>query len=197
MRKTSYHRRPRNTEARLRAQIRQQNRTIAMLREEIGSMLDLVPMVNVTEGVPDGVVQMVLGGSFVPHIAQLLATCLVAFKGTNLVEWEVVDPHGRGDFILTIQRREGLTSMQIRAQTEERLTEIQTRWYELLVDIGPALDAYEAQVGTLEHLLDTLHAAIRTATQPIGSPAQRILADITDLVRKEDHERFAPHQLAA
>jgi len=159
--------------------------------------LGRVPMADITEGIPDGVVRLVLRGQFVPYIAQLLATTLVAEGAVNLVEWDVQDPHGRGDFLLTIARKDGLSAMELKRQAEERLTEIRTRWYELLASIGPALSAYEADAGTLEHLLDTLHTALREATQPIGSEAQRILADLITLLRKDDFEETEPHLLVA
>ena len=190
-------RRPRDETDRLRRRVRKLSHDRKLLCEEMGSLLDLVPLSNIVEGLPEGTLRMVLQGEFVPHIAQLLATCMVAFKGTNLVEWQVVDAHGRGDFLLTLQRAEGKSPMQIKREAEEQLTEIQTRWYELLGAIGPTLLAYEAHERTLEQLLDTLHAAIRTAVMPIGSPFQRMMADITNLVRKEDYDEVPPHLLAA
>ena len=190
-------RRPRDETDRLRRRVRKLSHDRKLLREEMGSLLDLVPLSNVVEDIPEGTLRMLLQGEFVPHIAQLLATCMVAFKGTNLVEWSVRDAHGRGDFLLTLQRAAGKSPMQLKREAEERLTEIQMRWYELLGAIGPTLLAYEAHERTLEQLLDTLHAAIRTAVMPIGSPFQRMMADITNLVRKEDFEEVPPHLLAA
>ena len=111
-------RRPRNEVARLKRSIRRLAHDRRVLREDLGALLDLVPMVNLAEGIPDAAVKLVLRGQFLPHIAQLLTTTLLAFKGTNLVEWDVTDPHGRGAFLLTIQRNDGMSAMQLKRQVQ-------------------------------------------------------------------------------
>jgi len=69
---------PLRTIQRQRITIAEQAATIKMLQEEFGSLLDLSPLVNFTEGADTETIKWVMGGSFLPHIAALMASTLLA-----------------------------------------------------------------------------------------------------------------------
>jgi len=173
------------TERRLRAQITEQTTTIKLLRDEFGSLLDLVPLVNLTEGIDHETIRWLMQGQFLPHIAQLMTTTLEAFGAYNACEWTLNgDP--RGQFLLTIQRKEGKSTMELRAEAEDQTQLLRTRLVELIRELREAFDAYMDSTGTLEGLLDVIHRGVRAAEAPLGIAIADINAAAWNRLRRED-----------
>ena len=153
--------------SRLRAKNKEQADTIKMLQEEFGSLLDLVPLVDLADGADDETIRWMMGGTFLPHLAQLMASTLLAFDAANVCEWTLAgDP--RGEFVLTIQRKGGKTPAALRGEALDKARVMQTRLVELIRVIGAAFDAYMDTTGTLVQLLDVIHREMQTAQAPLG-----------------------------
>jgi hypothetical protein len=158
---------PLRTIQRQRVKIAEQAATIKMLQDEFGSLLDLVPLVDFTEGADQETLKWVMGGLFLPHIAQLMASTLLAFDATNVCEWHLLgDP--RGEFVLHLQRKEGLTPAELRAEALDKARKMETRLLELIREIRTAFDAYMDTTGTLEQLLDVIFRGMQAAEAPLG-----------------------------
>jgi hypothetical protein len=157
---------PLRTIQRQRITIAEQAATIKMLQEEFGSLLDLSPLVDFTEGADTETIKWVMGGSFLPHIAALMASTLLAFDAHNVCEWHLIgDP--RGEFVLTIQRKAGKTPAELRAEALDKAQRLETRMVALLWEIGTAYDAYADGTGTLEQLLDAIDREMQAAKAPL------------------------------
>jgi hypothetical protein len=158
---------PKRTIERQRIKLAEQVATIKMLQDEFGSLLDLVPLVDFTEGADNEMIKWVMGGSFLPHIAQLMASTLIAFEAKNGCEWHLLgDP--RGDFVLFLQRKEGKTQSEMRDEARDKARIYQTRLVELIREIRTAFDAYMDTTGSLERLLDVIYRGMQAAEQPLG-----------------------------
>lgn len=179
---------------RLRAKNAELTKIVELLREEFGSLLDLVPLVNIAEGIDHETVRWLMQGQFLPHIAQLMATTLLAFGAANVCEWALEgDP--RGQFLLTIQRKAGKSALELRAEAEERATVAEARLHDLVTTVRPALHAYAEQTGTLEQLLDALQRGLRAAEAPPGTSQADIIAAVLTRLRKDNRTAIAPELL--
>jgi hypothetical protein len=123
-------RKPQRTIERLRIQLAEQAATIKLLQDEFGSLLDLVPLVDFTEGADQEMIRWVMNGTFLPHIAMLMASTLVAFEAPNGCEWHLLgDP--RGEFVLYLQRKAGATVGEQRDAARDKARLIETRLADL------------------------------------------------------------------
>lgn len=187
-------RHPQRTVSRLRAKNVELTKTVELLREEFGSLLDLVPLVNITEGIDHETIRWLMQGQFLPHIAQLMATTLLAFGAANVCEWTLEgDP--RGQFLLTIQRKAGKSALELRTEAEDRATLAEVRLHDLATTVRPALDAYEEQSGTLEQLLDVLQRGLRAAEAPPGTSQADSIAAVLMRLRRENQTAITPELL--
>src|SRR5215211_2787064 len=144
-------RHPQRAVHRLRAKNAELTKTVELLRAEFGSLLDLVPLANIADGIDHETMRWLMQGQFLPHIAQLMATTLLAFGAANVCEWTLEgDP--RGQFLLTIQRKAGKSALELCAEAEDQATVASARLNELLTTIRHPLDAYLSMTGTLEQL---------------------------------------------
>jgi len=160
-------RKPQRTIERLRIQLAEQAATIKLLQDEFGSLLDLVPLVDFTEGADQEMIRWVMNGTFLPHIAMLMASTLVAFEAPNGCEWHLLgDP--RGEFVLYLQRKAGATVGEQRDAARDKARLIETRLADLIRDLRGAFDAYMDATGTLSQLLDVIFRGMQAAEQPLG-----------------------------
>jgi hypothetical protein len=175
---------PLRTIQRQRITIAEQAATIKMLQEEFGSLLDLSPLVDFTEGADAETIKWVMGGSFLPHIAALMASTLLAFDAHNVCEWHLMgDP--RGEFVLTIQRKAGKTAAELRAEALDKAQRLETRMVALLWEIGTAYDAYADGTGTLEQLLDAIDREMQAAKAPLRIAIADINAAVWNRLRQD------------
>jgi hypothetical protein len=187
-------RHPQRAVTRLHAKNAELTKTIELLREEFGSLLDLVPLANIADGIDHETMRWLMQGQFLPHIAQLMATTLLAFGAANVCEWTLEgDP--RGQFLLTIQRKAGKSALELRAEAEDRATVAEARLHDLATTVRPALDAYAEQTGTLEQLLDALQRGLRAAEAPPGMSQADIIAAVLMRLRKDNRTTIAPELL--
>ncbi len=160
-------RKPQRTIERQRIKLAEQAKTIKLLQDEFGSLLDLSPLVDFTEGADQEMIKWVMNGSFLPHIAQLMASTLIAFEARNGCEWHLLGD-SRGDFVLHLQRKEGKTPSELRDAARDKARLFETRLVELIREIRVAFDAYMDMTGTLEQLLDVIHRGMQAAERPLG-----------------------------
>jgi len=187
-------RHPQRAVHRLRAKNAELTKTVELLRAEFGSLLDLVPLVNIAEGIDHETMRWLMQGQFLPHIAQLMATTLLAFGAANVCEWTLEgDP--RGQFLLTIQRKAGKSALELRAEAEDRATVAEARLHDLATTVRLALDAYAEQTGTLEQLLDALQRGLRAAEAPPGMSQADITAAVLMRLRKDNRTAITPELL--
>jgi len=92
----------------------------------------------------------------------------------------------RGQFLLTIQRKEGKSAIELRAEAEDQATAASARLNELLTTIRHPLDAYLSMTGTLELLLDAISRGMDAARAQPGMAAADIIAAIQNRLRRED-----------
>ena len=182
-------RKPQRTIERLRIQLAEQAATIKLLQEEFGSLLDLVPLVDFTEGADQEMIRWVMNGTFLPHIAQLMASTLLAFGAQNVCEWHLLgDP--RGEFVLHIQRKEGKSAAELRDEARDKARIYQTRLLELIREIRGAFDAYMDTTGTLSQLLDVIFRGMQAAEQPLGMAIADINAAAWNRLRRDSLNYF-------
>jgi hypothetical protein len=182
-------RKPQRTIERQRIKLAEQAATIKLLQDEFGSLLDLVPLVDFTDGADDETIRWVMGGTFLPHIAQLMASTLLAFGGQNVCEWHLLgDP--RGEFVLHIQRKEGKSAAELRDEARDKAQLLETRLGELIREIRVAFDAYMDMTGTLEQLLDVIHRGMQAAERPLGMAIADINAAAWNRLRRDSLNYF-------
>lgn len=177
---------------RARRQIAEQKRQIAMLQEEFGSLLDLVPLVDLLDGADTETVKWLMGGSFLPHIAQLMVTTMLAFDAENACEWHLLND-ARGEFILTIQRKAGKSPAELRSEALDAAKVATARLValsEIVSGIRPAFDAYMDSTGSLEGLLDAIYRSLQAAEAPQAMAIADITAAAWNALRREDR-RYA------
>jgi hypothetical protein len=182
-------RKPQRTIERQRIKLAEQAATIKLLQDEFGSLLDLVPLVDFTEGADEETLKWVMGGTFLPHIAQLMASTLLAFGAQNVCEWHLLgDP--RGEFVLHIQRKEGKSAAELRDEARDKARLIETRFAELIREIRPSFDAYMDSTGTLEQLLDVIFRGMQAAERPLGMAIADINAAAWNRLRRDSLDYF-------
>jgi len=187
---------PLRTIQRQRITLAEQAATIKMLQEEFGSLLDLSPLVDFTEGADTETIKWVMGGSFLPHIAALMASTLLAFDAHNVCEWHLIgDP--RGEFVLTIQRKEGKSAAELRDEARDKARLFETRLAELIREIRAPFDAYMDATGTLEQLLDVIFRGMQAAERPLGMAIADINAAAWNRLRHDsaNYTDLAPELL--
>ena len=189
-------RKPLRTIQRQRQKLADQAATIKLLQEEFGSLLDLVPLVDFTDGADEETIKWVMGGTFLPHIAQLMASTLLAFGAHNVCEWHLLgDP--RGEFVLHIQRKEGKSAAELRDEARDKARLFETRLAELIREIRAPFDAYMDETGTLEQLLDVIFRGMQAAERPLGMTIADINAAAWNRLRHDsaNYTDLAPELL--